>query len=195
MDEWKKIADTNGLYEVSNTGKIRSLNYLGHGKTQLLKAHPDRKGYLRTRIYIKGKRVTLKIHRAVATAFIPNKNNSPEVNHKNGIKTDNHVENLEWVTAHENTLHAYSIGLKEKTREHARRMGQSHKGVPANQSRKTSIVAINVETGEHKYFSSQAEAADQLNLYQGNINKVLKRYRKTTGGYTFQYVITGGDAL
>lgn len=184
------------MYEVSNTGKIRSNNYLGHNIVKEISLQKDQKGYIRTRIFLNGKRATIKVHREVAKAFIYNPFNKPEVNHKDGDKSNNHVNNLEWATPRENTLHAYKNGLKEKTREHARKMGiNARKNLEAYRNeRKTKIVATNILTKEQNYFNSQAEAAQQLKVSQSNINKVLKRQRKSTKNYTFDYVLQGGDA-
>lgn len=190
MEIWKPIEGTEGIYKVSNTGKVRSNNYLGHGKQGEIKKVKDQKGYLRANIYFKGKKITLKVHREVAKAFIPNLENKPEVNHINGIKDDNRVENLEWVTASENTRHAYANGLKEKTREHAKRMGLSQVKNLAKyrELQMTPIIAIKVETGEKIQFKSQAEASKQLEVPQPNIHKVLSNKRKTAGGYKFEYI-------
>lgn len=190
MEIWKAIEGTNGQYEVSNTGKVRSNNYLGHGGQKELSLSKDHKGYLRVRIYIAGTRKTIKVHRAVAEAFIPNPDNKPEVNHKDGNKSKNYVENLEWSTGKENTIHAYANGLKEKTREHCRQMGQTigkRNLAKAREERKTPIVAIRTSDGAVFEYQSQAEAAAGTGAAQPNINKVLSGARKTANGFVFRY--------
>lgn len=120
MIYWAKT-DYNG-YEVSNYGQIRSTDRwlirsdtgkLVFYRSRILKTQIDNCGYERVRISINGHKTTLKIHRVVATTFIDNPNNLPQVNHKDGNKVNNHVNNLEWVSNSENQIHAISIGLKE----------------------------------------------------------------------------------
>lgn len=109
--EWKIIEQTNGLYEISNTGVVRKIKT---GK--IIKSKINEKGYLRVLIMIKYKKYIFRVHRLVAQAFVPNINNLPQVNHINGIKTDNRVENLEWVSNEENYQHAIEHGLIQKNR-------------------------------------------------------------------------------
>ena len=89
---WKDIKDYEGLYQISNFGKIKSI---GYGKSLLLKPFKDRK-YLSINLYKDKKCKKYKIHRLVAQAFIPNPNNYPIINHKDENKYNNYVYNLEW---------------------------------------------------------------------------------------------------
>lgn len=189
-EQWKPIAGTNGMYEVSSTGKVRSNNYLGHGKQQELSLAKDQKGYLRVQICKDGRRQTVKVHREVAKAFIPNPENKAEVNHKDGNKENNHVSNLEWATPRENTTHAYNSGLKEKTREWCRQMGSTIGRVAlekAIEKKKTPITATRLSDGAVFEFISQRDAAEKTGASQPNINKVLKGDRKSAKGFTFKY--------
>lgn len=122
MEEiWKDILGYEGIYMVSNIGRVKSLDrYIDHPITKktLLKGvmreiDINSDGYPLIRLCKNGMSVSRSVHRYVAEAFIPNPLNLPEVNHKNGVKTDNSVENLEWVTRSENQLHAYATGLKK----------------------------------------------------------------------------------
>lgn len=83
-----------------------------------LKPSLDSNGYTRVNLSKDGKQTVIRIHRLVAEAFIPNPDNKPCINHKNGIKSDNGVGNLEWCTYSENNKHAYYIGLKAKGENH-----------------------------------------------------------------------------
>lgn len=109
---WKDIKGYEGLYQVSSLGRIKSLERITKGriryykKEKILKNHIGQDGYFKTYLYKLGKVKTCRINRLVAETFIPNPENKPEVNHINEVKTDNRVENLEWTTRKENSLHS-----------------------------------------------------------------------------------------
>lgn len=188
MEIWKRIEGTD-FYDVSNEGRVRSRNYLGHGTTKVLALAKDHKGYLRVRLFFGSRRKNCKVHRLVAEAFIPNPGGLPEVNHKDGDKTNNRVDNLEWSTAHDNTVHAYRSGLKEETRKSSRRLGQT-KGKEAlskyMEIHKIPVVAVNLQTGEETEYESATEAARRLGVPQSNVWKALNGQRRSAGGYAFR---------
>ena len=97
---WKPIKETNGQYEVSNTGKVRAMNYGNTGVTKELQLSPDKiTGYVRARVKDTNGNVRLRlVHRLVADAFIANHDGLPCINHKDEDKTNNHATNLEWCT-------------------------------------------------------------------------------------------------
>ena len=111
---WRGIADYEEYYQVSNFGRIRSLDRVGDngrvykGVTRALS--DNGKGYLHVELKLKGKGKSLYVHRAVATAFLPNPENKPEVNHKDLNTSNNCVTNLEWVTRAENMQHSAMFG-------------------------------------------------------------------------------------
>ena len=93
MEQWRDIEGFDGLYQVSNQGRVKSLKY---GKEKILKGVKSCNGYLTVGLCKDGKEVRKYIHRLVAEAFLPNPQNLPQVNHKDEDKTNNCVENLEW---------------------------------------------------------------------------------------------------
>ena len=103
---WKPVKGWEGFYEVSSLGCVKSLPRRGTSGGIVIPSFNNTKGYARLRLY-NGKSNTkmVAVHRLVATAFIPNPHNNPEVNHINEIKSDNRVENLEWVSSSDNCKH------------------------------------------------------------------------------------------
>lgn len=127
-EEWRDIDGYDGRYMVSNLGKIMSLNFNGTHKHKELLGRKTRGGYRQVVLYTNGKRKAFYIHVLVAKTFIPNPNNLPEVNHKDGNKENNTVNNLEWVTSKENSLHAVKTGLR-----HVPKSGQHYRAVKTAQ--------------------------------------------------------------
>lgn len=159
-EEWKDIPSYEGIYQVSNYGKIRSLNYRRTGQTQLRAPQDNGRGYMIVQLSKENKCKWYLVHRLVAQAFIPNPEDKPTVNHIDGDRANNSVENLEWATYGENNAHSYR-----------------HNG------RKSALAQpiYCIETGE--VYSSSYDAARKTGFPQQSINKCANGKIKQSHGY------------
>ena len=172
---WLPIEGYENLYEVSNLGRVRRLESVVNGKAgskrkvpeKILKPGTHRNGYLFVTLSKNGIRRHFLLHRLVATAFIPNPNNLPQVNHLSEDKLNNTVENLEWCTAKENN----NYGTRTKR---------------ASEKLQKPVLCVEL----NQIFPSLTDAARQLRLSVGNLGSVLTGYSKTAGGYHFEYAET-----
>lgn len=164
---WKDIKEYEGIYQVSNLGKVKRVK-----TTRVLKGCKDKGGYLRVNLSKNSVTSTNTLHRLVAEAFIPNPDNKPEVDHINENKTNNRVDNLEWTTRKDNLNY-----------------GTRNKRISKTQS--VPIIATNIKTGKSTEFYGTNDCARRLGLYSSNITRVLKGVSKQTGGYKFKYKTKG----
>lgn len=165
MDEvWNDIQHVCGSYQISSFGRIRNK------KTgRILKLRPSHRGYLKTNISIGGRLKTVFPHRLVAENFIPNPNNLPQVNHKDGNKENNHLDNLEWCSDTENMRHAFATGLNKGKR------------IPVYQKDENGNII--------KYYPSMRHAENALGCssHCSCIWKVCNGERKTHKGFHWSY--------
>ena len=169
---WKDVVGYEGLYEVSNFGRVKNLDQLrmpqnAFHKAKILKPHLDKDGYPRIGMTKNKKRRNYTVHRIVARAFIPNPDNLPQINHKDGVPDNNHVDNLEWCTALYNIRHSVEIGLN-----------------PNEQA----IILKNLETGEEHYFQSQTKASLFLGKNESYVSHCLSRGENVKHGYRMKRV-------
>lgn len=159
METWKPVKDYEELYEVSSLGRVRAIK-----TNKLLKKFITNK-YYSCGLSRKGHTKHLKVHRMVASSFIPNGNNYPQVNHIDGDKLNNCVNNLEWVTRQQNLEHAWKMGL-----------GPSPRAVIQYKS--------GIEIGR---FKSPGEAEKVVGGCGRNIKKVCDGINKKCSGYEWKY--------
>ena len=111
MEMWKDVINYYGKYIISSNGVIKSVARKNRLNDKIKKQRKDKDGYMIVNLHSDGKTKTLKVHRLLAEAFIYNPLNKPQVNHINGIKNDNRLQNIEWATQSENMQHSYDNGL------------------------------------------------------------------------------------
>lgn len=170
MEEWKSIIRFEGLYDVSSEGRVRSLWDGRHKihRIKVLKPRKNKGGYLHVNLWKDGEMKTFKVHRLVASSFIKNPLNKSDVNHKNEIKTDNRVDNLEWMTRKEN--------IKYGTRTERCSKAQSK---PVLQYTKEEVLV--------KEYPSTIEASRHTGINQGSISSCCIGRIKSAGGSLWKY--------
>lgn len=184
MEEiWKDIDGYEGLYQVSNLGRIKSLYRITcidrHIPEKILRPALSR-GYLGVALHKNMKQKTFTIHRLVAIAFLPKIENKTHVNHKDGNKLNNNVENLEWCSQLENNRHCFDVLGKMSWR-----MGMSIKPINAKQ-----IIQIDkITNNEICKYESLMDAERKTGIQFKNIHKVCNNKRKTAGGFKWRYSI------
>ena len=174
---WKPIPKYEKYYQVSNLGRVKSLerdaiyrrdsNRTYYKKERIINQHVDRKGYLKVKLYngaAKGE--TIGVHRLVAKAFIQNIHNLSQVNHINGVKSDNFVENLEWVTHRYNVQHAYNTGLKKP---------ENYKGSGNKTSKLVEQQVIGIRNEYETGNTSITKLSKKYNTCVSNVSSILKR--------------------
>lgn len=166
MEIWKDIKDYEELYQVSNLGRIKSLTRY----KKILKLNLTTNGYYKISLCKNKKIKTYLVHRLVGIAFIKNPHNLSQINHKDGVKTNNSTYNLEWVTCSQNIKHGFEKGLQYN-------------------SNKKEISCSNGMIFESSY---EASKWLNINIYKGSKNEVSmsKNIRRATKGYN-NYKIYG----
>lgn len=161
---WKAIEGYEGKYEVSNLGRVASLNYNREGRRKIIATYTNSNSeYLNVQLWKNNKKKGFRVNRLVAQAFIPNPNNLPQVNHKNEIKTDNRVENLEWCTAE------YNVNYGTRSERSGR------------------AVIATLPDGTEEWYPTMAEAARQLYAGPSQVSAVLYGFRKKFRNRTWRY--------
>lgn len=184
---WKDVVGYEGLYMISDKGRVLSCKksiIRNNGRPtnfpeKIMKPMINHKGYEIIDLRKKGSRKCGFVHRLVAKAFLDNNGNKPQVNHKNGIKTDNNLNNLEWVTNQENMTHAFENGLTNNS--------------AASKSRERRVVQLDKKGNFLKEFNSINDAIIETEI--NNISAVCRGTRKFAGGFRWTYSTEfGGDS-
>jgi hypothetical protein len=164
MEVWRDVPGYEGLYQVSNLGRIKRL--FCNGNENFLQGKHDKDGYITVILSRKQTKKYCRLHRLIAKAFIPNPGGKAEVNHKDRNKRNNEVSNLEWVTPAENTRHCIDTGRP------------THKRAILQYTKDMELIAV---------WDSLKEAAKQLNIGDSNICSCCAGRLKTSGGYIWRY--------
>ena len=198
---WKSIIGYEGLYEVSNMGRIRSLERdmvckngkVRHYKENILKPYKDIYGYFNVYLRKNNKQRIYRVHRLVAIAFIPNIENKPYIDHINTIKIDNRVENLRWVTPKENSNNELSRkhNSEAKKGKNNPMYGKCHTEEAKRKMREVSgikVVQLDKNTNELiKIWNSASEAGREGDFDVSGINLCCKGRRKTHKNFRWMY--------
>ena len=170
---WKPKKDYEGLYEVSNFGRVKSLGNGKSKKSKLLKPGKNKQGYLFVIFYKNGKRKTFRVNRLVAEAFIPNPDNLPQVNHIDENKENNIVENLEWCDCKYNINYGTHNERSAKTR--------------INGKLSKPVLQLSL-TGEFIKEWESVRECGRNGFDKGNVSACCRGERKTHKGFKWCYV-------
>lgn len=168
---WK---DINEHYQVSNFANVRSNR---KGKWKLLSVYKTNTGYNAVTLSINKSKKPYLIHRLVAEAFIPNPENKPQINHKNGVRTDNSISNLEWVSNLENQIHSWKFLNRQNP----------HKGKFGDESCYFKVILQIKDNKIINRFNGAREAMRETGIHYKNISACCYGKRKQTGGFCWAF--------
>lgn len=194
IEVWKDISGYEGIYQVSNLGRVKSLprthkcyaDRMYVTKERILKVHPNSQGYLRVPLKNGHKEERRFVHRLVAEAFIPNPYNKTDVNHIDCVPTNNNAENLEWTTHSENMLWAVKCGRFEHLKEQRSKRGKAIIE-KAREYVKRKICLIDENGNVIKRYNTITDACKEYGLDHGGVTKCCQGKYKTCGGYRWRY--------
>ena len=182
-------------YQVSNHGRVKSLNYNKTKQEQILKQVTTKYGYKQVGLCKNGTPKMLYVHRLVASAFIPNPNNYPFINHKDEVKTNNHVDNLEWCTAQYNNNYGTRNEKVSKalSGENCHLFGKFGKEHPMygklgkEHPNSKQIIQLTLDNEVVRTFDSTMDVERELGFNHAHISKCCKGRYKSSYGYKWAY--------
>ena len=194
---WKDIDGYEGLYQVSNLGRVKSLNYHRTGKERIMKPKKDSKGYLQVLLCKESKVKHYFVHRLVAVAFVDNPQNLPIINHIDENPKNNNANNLEWCTQKYNINYG-TRNKKASEKLRGRKLSEEHKEKIAekmknNPKKIKPIIGISKVSGLILEFPSLKEASRQTGINQGHICECCNGKRKSAGGFYWLYADEDDD--
>lgn len=168
MENWRPVRGYEGLYEISDKGRVRSLPRNGTVlRKRILKPHLLKSGYWQVELSMDNKMHGYRVHRLVAAAFIPNPENKLQVNHIDGDKENNCVENLEWVTRSENQLHACYVIKTQKM---------------------STVLQKDMDGNTIKKWYGVSRAARAVGIGPPDIYRCCRGARPSAGGYRWEMI-------
>lgn len=183
MEIWKDIAGYEGLYQVSNFGNVRSLNWRKRGIVQNLYLKKQNRGYRHVELTKDGVRKAHTIHRLVAETFIPNPNNYPVINHKDEDKTNNNAANLEWCTYQHNVKHSMLLHPDRSFGCHSG--GNPNKGKPY--SRMDKVIQLSKDGLVLRVWDSLVSIKHEKGYNEWSIGECCRGQRKSAYGFKWQF--------
>lgn len=168
MEDWRDVIGYEGEYLISNFGNVKSLNFRNTGEIRDMGIYDDRQGYKVTILHKNGVPHNHKVHRLVATAFIPNPNKLPIINHRDEDKANNYVDNLEWCTVKYNNNYNGSM-------------------VERNKLKRRATLQYDLENNFIREFESLTQIKDEFGFDRSAISRCCRGIQQTSYGFIWRY--------
>lgn len=199
MEEWRDVVGYEGLYQVSNAGAVKSLPRVDYAnrklKGKVLKLRKDKNGYIISTLYKDGIRKDHSVHRLVASAFIENPDNFPQVNHKDENPGNNNVTNLEWCTNKYNSNYGTRLqriskaqkGIPKPSSQGERNFFYGKRFCRGNSPSAKKVYQFSLDMMLLNEYDSVVSAAESVNVSPSAIGLCCRKERKSIAGYIWRY--------